>query len=56
MPASLTLAIGALLRRFLPHHRFAEAFLTGMCVAIAVAYRPQWLATYSDRLYLPSTG
>ncbi|TDP64198.1 hypothetical protein [Roseateles toxinivorans] len=100
VPASLTLAIGALLRRYLPHHlfiyilgrgffgtfaayaltsaadiglhaalqgtlpadlmiarvlnAFAEAFLTGMCVAIAVAYRPQWLATYSDRLYLPA--
>lgn len=100
LPASLTLAIGALLRRYLPHHlfiyilgrgffgtfaaqalssaadialhsalqgtlpadlmiarllgAFAEAFLTGMCVAIAVAYRPQWLATYSDRLYLPT--
>lgn len=30
-----------------------EAFLTGMVVAIFVAFRPQWLATYSDRLYLP---
>jgi uncharacterized membrane protein len=31
-----------------------EAFMTGMLVAIFVAFRPQWLATYSDRLYLPS--
>jgi uncharacterized membrane protein len=31
-----------------------EAFLTGMLTAIFVAFRPQWLATYSDRLYLPS--
>jgi uncharacterized membrane protein len=30
-----------------------EAFLTGMLVAVFVAFRPQWLATYSDRLYLP---
>lgn len=30
-----------------------EAFLTGMMAAIFVAFRPQWLATYSDRLYLP---
>lgn len=30
-----------------------EAFLTGMLVAIFVAFRPQWLATYADRLYLP---
>jgi uncharacterized membrane protein len=33
---------------------FAEAFLTGMLVAIGVAFRPHWLATYSDRLYLPA--
>lgn len=33
---------------------FGEATLTGMLVAIFVAFRPQWLATYSDRLYLPS--
>lgn len=32
---------------------FGEAFLTGMCVAIFVAFRPHWLATYADRLYLP---
>lgn len=30
-----------------------EAFLTGMLAAIFVAFRPEWLATYSDRLYLP---
>jgi uncharacterized membrane protein len=30
-----------------------EAFLTGMLVAIFVAFRPQWLATYADRIYLP---
>ena len=24
-----------------------------MLVAIFVAFRPQWLATYSDRIYLP---
>ena len=29
-----------------------EAFITGMLVSIFVAFRPQWLATYSDRLYL----
>lgn len=32
---------------------FGEATLTGMLVAIFVAFRPHWLATYSDRLYLP---
>jgi len=30
-----------------------DAFITGMLVAIFVAFRPQWLATYTDRLYLP---
>ena len=32
---------------------WGEALLTGMLVSIFVAYRPQWLATYSDALYLP---
>ena len=32
---------------------WGDAFLTGMIVSIFVALRPQWLATYSDRLYLP---
>lgn len=32
---------------------WAEAIVSGMLVAIFVAYRPQWLATYSDSLYLP---
>ena len=40
-----------LLARFLTAS--GEAFLTGMLTAICVAFRPQWLATYSDRLYLP---
>lgn len=99
-PATLMLAIGGALRRWLPHHlfiyilgrgflgtfaactlagllglawqagpslnlppadmrmarvltAFGEAFLTGMLTAIFVALRPQWLATYTDRLYLP---
>lgn len=33
---------------------WGDAFLTGMVVAIFVAFRPEWLATYSDRIYLPS--
>jgi uncharacterized membrane protein len=33
-----------------------DAFITGMLVAIFVAFRPHWLATYSDRLYLPRQG
>jgi uncharacterized membrane protein len=31
-----------------------DAFITGMFVAIFVAFRPQWLATYADRIYLPT--
>jgi uncharacterized membrane protein len=33
---------------------WGDAFLCGMFVAIFVAFRPQWLATYADRLYLPA--
>jgi uncharacterized membrane protein len=98
VPATLMLAIGGGLRRWLPHHvfvyilgrgffgsfaacalsgmgalawspdlpgtvagdlliarvltAFGEAFLTGMLTALLVAFGPQWLATYADRLYL----
>jgi uncharacterized membrane protein len=100
VPATLALALGAAVRRWLPHHLFVyilgrgfigtalantvagaaqallqplpgglaledlllarwlagwgDAVLTGMIVAIFVAFRPQWLATYADRLYLPT--
>lgn len=99
VPATLAMALGAAVRRWLPHHLFVyilgrgflvtaistalagllslwleggvagldageqmigrwlaawgDAFLAGMVVAIFVAFRPEWLATYSDRLYLP---
>ena len=99
VPMTLALALGAGIRRWLPHHLFVyilgrgffatamagsvagavsvalhgvpgslqpsdmmlarflaawgDAFLSGMVVAIFVAFRPQWLATYADRLYLP---
>lgn len=33
---------------------WGDAFLTGMLTAIFVAFRPEWLATYSDRIYLPT--
>ncbi|MCW5653064.1 energy-coupling factor ABC transporter permease [Hydrogenophaga sp.] len=98
VPATLVLAIGAVLKRYLPpnpfvytlgrgflgtaaalfvsgsvmellHHGFSgvaleqalvsrwlmawgDAFLTGMLVAVFVAFRPQWLATWSDERYL----
>jgi uncharacterized membrane protein len=35
---------------------WGDAWLTGMLVAIFVAFRPQWLATYADRIYLPADG
>ena len=99
VPATLALALGALVRHALPRHLFVyilgrgffsttlslatagalsvwlngvpvqlsaddvmlargltasgEAFITGMLCAIFVAFRPEWLATYTDRLYLP---
>jgi uncharacterized membrane protein len=99
MPATLAMALGGAIRRWLPKHlfvyilgrgffatalalalsgalaawlfgapasldtsdlmlarllaAFGDAFITGMMVAIFVAFRPEWLATYTDRLYLP---
>jgi uncharacterized membrane protein len=32
---------------------WGDAWITGMFAAIFVAFRPQWLATYTDSLYLP---
>ena len=32
---------------------WSDAIITGMLVAVFVAFRPQWLSTYADRLYLP---
>lgn len=31
---------------------WGDAFMTGLFVSIMVAFRPDWLATWSDRLYL----
>ena len=39
-----------MLARFLA--AWGDAFITGMLVAIFVAFRPQWLATYADRIWL----
>ena len=33
---------------------WGDAFLAGMMTAIFVAFRPHWLATYADRIYLPA--
>jgi uncharacterized membrane protein len=32
---------------------WGDGFLTGMMAAVFVAFRPHWLATWSDRLYIP---
>ncbi|MFO1329664.1 MAG: hypothetical protein U1F56_20055 [Rubrivivax sp.] len=33
---------------------WGDAWIAGLTTAIFVAYRPHWLATYTDRLYLPT--
>lgn len=53
LPQGLGLA-DLLLARWLAG--WGDAIITGMMVAIFVAFRPQWLATYADRLYLPPPG
>jgi len=35
---------------------WGEAFMTGAFAAIFVAFRPEWLLTYSDSRYLPPPG
>lgn len=37
---------------FLLYLGFGEATLTGMCLTLAVVYRPQWVATFADARYL----
>lgn len=32
---------------------WGDGFVTGMLTAIFVAFKPEWLATWSDRLYIP---
>ncbi len=51
VPANLSLD-DVLLARGLA--AWGDAFLTGGMAAIFVAFRPEWLATYTDRLYLPN--
>jgi len=99
VPVTLSMLMGAALRRWLPQHLFiyilgrgffatalsvtaagvlsvwlhgvpqglssddvmlaralvatGDAVITGMLVAIFVAFRPHWLATYADHIYLP---
>ncbi|GBG03498.1 hypothetical protein AZSI13_28250 [Azospira sp. I13] len=44
-----------LLEEYLPYFLllgFSEAWLAGMVVTILVVYRPQWIATFDDTIYL----
>jgi len=98
VPATLTMALGVVVRRWLPRNLFSyifgraffgtalatmastaawlwlrgepsggamadlllarwlaawtDAVLTGMLAAVFVAFRPEWLATYEDRIYM----
>jgi uncharacterized membrane protein len=36
----------------LPLMSFGEGFANGMIVAMAVVYRPRWVMSFDDRLYL----
>lgn len=36
----------------LPLMSFGEAFVNGMVMAMAVVYRPQWVMSFDDRMYL----
>jgi len=36
----------------LPMLMFGEGFLNGAVITLAVAYKPQWVATFHDRWYL----
>ena len=102
VPATLALALGAAIRRWLPHNLFvyifgrgflgavlclfaagllaqaagtplpgvptglgriahwlmawADAIVTGMLTAVFVAYKPEWLLTWSDARYLHGEG
>ena len=44
--------IGNNFLQILPMLMFGEAFLNGAAITLAVAYKPQWVATFHDRWYL----
>jgi uncharacterized membrane protein len=37
---------------WLPMVSLAEAFMNGVVMAMAVVYRPEWVASFDDRIYL----
>jgi uncharacterized membrane protein len=40
----------------LPMMSFGEAFLNGVIMAMTVVYRPKWVMSFDDRLYLQKRG
>jgi uncharacterized membrane protein len=55
LAANGTLADAQLAQEYflwLPMMSFAEAFMNGIVMAMAVVYRPEWVASFDDRLYL----
>ncbi len=40
----------------LPFMSFGEAFANGIVMAMAVVYRPRWVMSFDDRLYLARRG
>jgi uncharacterized membrane protein len=40
----------------LPFMSFGEAFANGLVMAMAVVYRPRWVMSFDDRLYLARRG
>lgn len=47
-----TAQLGYLFLPYIPMMFFGEAFLNGILLAIFVAYRPAWVASFSDAFYL----
>jgi uncharacterized membrane protein len=47
-----TAQVGPEFFAILPLMSFGEAVVNGMIVAMAVIYRPRWVMSFDDRLYL----
>lgn len=52
MAASGTSGMSSDYLLYIPLLMFGEAFLNGLVMTLLVAYRPRWVATFHDRLYL----
>ncbi len=54
-----TYSTDILMEEYLPFYlllAFSEAFSTGMALTMFVVYRPQWVMTFDDELYLRKRG